>query len=127
GRRARYLLATGLAFPPPAGRDVPYVAERVGDAAGSIAVCLVARRIHRLRARPERLRIDGIHIADVKMQRGRHRLELPVRLAHRDYRVPDSKLRVMHHAALVGVVRNLFRVEGVLEEIDQLRSALRME
>src|SRR5262245_24077814 len=61
------------------------------------------------------------------MKRGRHRRILSVCLAHRDYRVADPKLCMLYHALLIGMELTLLGTESLLQEVDELGGALRME
>src|SRR5262249_1921097 len=86
-----------------------------------------ARGVKRFCAGSQCALIGSIGIGHIKVERRRHGRILSVRLAHRDYRVADPELCMLYHPLLVCMDLCFFGTKSLLQEVDELGCALRVE
>src|SRR5579885_183036 len=106
----------------------PGVAGWISDAVAALAVGLVGRSADRCRTGFQRALIDGIHVAHVIMQSRGHGPELAVGFAHFEDGVAEADFCMLDGAAgLLAVHFHFFRSEGLLQKIEELPGARRVQ
>src|SRR5690348_7439961 len=105
-------------YVPYVGCDVPLVSEGVLNADAAVPVSLVGRFAHGNPTGSYRPLVQSVHIGNIQIEHGRHRLVGTMGLTQLDHGIANSDGRVMDHAVRRGISRHFFGAKGTFEEVD---------